>query len=105
MNTSQYNRLLTWITAIATVLWTLLMALGYGLVAYSDDVANWLNGLFGVSPEIMAWVSAAGAWLEQWGAWVLGAIWFIGLVGLLVLGWFANRFIRFFHGTRPAELT
>lgn len=100
MNNSPRNRLLPWITAIAAVFWTLGMALAYGLVAFSDEVANWISGLFGVSPEVMSWISTAGTWLEQWGAWLLGVIWGFGLVALLLLGWSAQRLIQIFFGNR-----
>ena len=105
MNTSQRSRLIPWLVGVAAVLWTLCMALTYAVLAFSDDVANWVNGLFGMSPEVMAWVTTAGAWLEQWGGWLIGVVWAVGMIALLLIGWLANRIVHAFSGDRVGTLT
>lgn len=103
MNNSSRGRLVPWLAALAAVLWTLAMALAYGLLVFSDDMASWITGLLGTSPEVTARVSDAGAWLEKWGAWLLGLTWGFGLVALLLLAWFANRLLAHFFGARSRK--
>lgn len=100
MSTLPRNRLLAWVLAIAAVLWTFGMLLAYAAVAFSDDIAHFINGLFGESPELTSWISSAGAWLEQWGAWLLGVVWGLGMIALLLMGIFAHRLIRWFSSLR-----
>ena len=85
MNATSTRELRIFVAVSLAVLWTLIAGLAYALLGFSDEVTLWLSSVLGVPADIAQWLSTAALALEQWGGWIMAALWVLGLVGLAAL--------------------
>jgi hypothetical protein len=91
MNIGFANRLVTGAAWLMTVLWTVTMAVAYGLLVLTDDLTGWLNEILNVNAEVARWLTAISAWLAHWGGWLLVIVWGLGLLAIFLLARLARR--------------
>jgi uncharacterized protein involved in cysteine biosynthesis len=90
------SKLILGLAVAAGLLWTLVLAAAFGLVAFTDDVTLWLNDVLQVDPQWAQWLASAGTWLADFGGWVILVIWVLGVVALAMIAGFARKIARHF---------
>jgi hypothetical protein len=100
------NKVILVVALVAGLLWTLTLALAFGLLAVTDDATLWLNQLLQIDPLWAQRLAGAGTWIAEFGGWVVLVIWALGVLALVLAAWFARRLAQYFSGTRrEGELT
>jgi uncharacterized protein involved in cysteine biosynthesis len=100
------SKLIVGVAVAAGLLWTLLLAVTYALLAATDDVTRWLTTRFPVDPDWARWLSSAGVWLADIGGWVVLVVWALGVAAIALATGFARRVAQHFSGIRrEGELT
>jgi hypothetical protein len=91
MNIAFANKIVTGAAWLLTLLWTLTMAVAYGLLVLTDDLTLWLNEVLNVNADVARWLTAISAWLAHWGGWLLVVVWGMGVLAVFLLARLARR--------------
>ncbi|MFM7253899.1 MAG: hypothetical protein ACKO27_12655 [Ilumatobacteraceae bacterium] len=81
-------------TVVLAAIWSLIAWMVHALVGMAGGVIESTTGIIPVDPvlaEWAAWLASAGTGV---GEWLVVALWAIGSLVLLVLGFVATRFVK-----------
>lgn len=93
---------LAWLALVVIlVLWSLLALAANGLLDWAGNVLLPHADLFTGHPETVAWIGWAIQLASDLGGWLIGAIWGLGVLGLLVGFWVLRRWLAKRRNTGP----